>query len=307
LDEMVEDKASRDVTHELEAMDGILARLRPYLLQTRAERAHAQALIKTQLDISYMLCRSLDINEALSQCLVRISHNTPYDAGAIYLLEPSGSFGLALEYKMPRHLSGRYPSFDSESYAVNFASIGDAYFGPYVTFMAMIDKTSDPERDAERQIAVLPMTSHRGTEGVLVMLSEDEFDCDVALRNALSSISSNMASTIARIRTMHALRESSVQLQLMSDHASEGIAITDKGIVVRANRTLSNWLGLDGEAIQGEPISRFIRCVNGQSYNLVGFSGAVLHPARCEVHHLNRVNGYEDCSVWVVRVTSPEG
>ena len=201
---------------------------------------------------------------------------------------------------------GRFPRFTSDSHAVHFTTLGDAYFGSYATFMAMIDEPVDVRYDAERQLALVPMMSHRGTEGALVMLADAPFDCDDPLRNALSSIASNMASSVARIRAMHALRESTVQLQLMSDHAGDGIAITNKGVVVRSNNTLAHWLGIDSEIMQGEPINRFIQPYTPSAYRLVALDGTILDSVDCTVHRLNRVNGYEDCAVWIVRVAPQE-
>lgn len=295
-----------DTTPELVAMDGIIGRMRSYMIQMSAEKAHAQSLIKTQLDISYILCRAIDVDEALSQCVERIVHNTPYDSSAIYMMDRDGAYNIELEYKIPPHLLGVFPHFAPDSDAARFTAIGDSYFGSYATFMTMIGQPSDPLKDVHRQLALLPMNSHRGTEGALVMLAEGEFVCEDILKDALASIASNMASSVAKIRTMYALRESSVQLKLMSDHATDGIAIINSGNIVRANHTLAGLIGIEAERLRGARVDKFMIEPATGAGMLLDITGAPREGTASKLYRLNRVNGYEDCAVWVVRVAPSE-
>jgi len=294
-----------DVARELTNMDAIIERMRIQMLQINAEKTHAQSLIRTQLDISYILCRAIDIDAALNQCTERIVRNTPYTSGAIYLMGRDGDYRISLEYHIPAHLLGCYPRFGADADVVRFVEGGEAYFGPYAPFMDMMGYTSDPIKDEQRQIAILPMASNRGTEGALVLITDTAFECDDTLRDALVAIASNMASSIAKIRVMHDLRESSVQLKLLSDHASDAMVIVNKGRIVRANQTMASLLGMESEALRDNRIDQYVAQQQNGEIVLTDISGQQ-HLVDGGAHYLNRVNGYEDCVVWTLRPTSRE-
>ena len=182
-------------------------------------------------------------------------------AGSVYLIDPlTGGLKLGLYRGLPSSYSVSMDFHDFASQQTRLVMIGKPIYYNH----PKIDVAFPPVDDRTRRNLTLPghhpHVSQRAGDCCSYPLRKEKNPADRQLsKNALEAIGSRMASLIARIRAVDALRESESKYRLLLETMNEGFMIVDAELNLNyANNKLCLMWGYHLDEIIGLPVTYFL-------------------------------------------------
>ncbi len=222
-----------------------------------SERVKVVELLMIQHELAAGLSAANSLAKGLELCLDAAFKVSGMDAGGIYILDDDGGCLEMLHYF---NLTEAFVS-DNRCFALDSPQ-GQIVMGGKPIFTTAWDRNKSVrealQKEGLRALAVLPILHESRVIGCMNVSSKEIRDIPPFARQALSAISDQIGSAVARLTAEKALRESEERFRRLVNTIPHGIAEIDtSGVITFANEAHKRIFGLEGDEIVGSTIYDF--------------------------------------------------
>ena len=220
----------------------------------------AEELIGIIQNLGFALGLTRDLKEAMGQALKFVCQIEGIHAGCVYIVDPlTGGLKLGLTRGLLSSYSESMDFHDFASQQTRLVMIGKPIYSNH----PKIDIASPPVDIGQEGVlscqAIIPMSYNGQVIAALILYARKQTTLIASVRNTVEAIGSRMASIIARVRAVDALRESESKYRLLLETMNEGFMIVDEELtLIYANHKLCQMWGYHLDEIIGLPVSFFL-------------------------------------------------
>jgi PAS domain S-box-containing protein len=222
------------------------------------DRRRAEDALRIQHELSLLLNRCLDLDDALIRILDAALKIEGLDSGGIYLADPvTGELAIAAHRGLSPEFIAQISHFNADAPQVIMAKTGKAQYGSYSEIRPATDGVR--EHEELRALASVPVLHEGELIALLNMASHTSDDIAVPSRNVLETMAMQIGSTITRMRSRTVLKESEEQFRTITESSFDLISLLDlEGHYLYGNPAYTTVLGYSPGDITGKNAFAFV-------------------------------------------------
>ncbi len=209
-----------------------------------------EKFLRLQRDLNLALSSCNDLGLALEKILEAALQLEPIDCGGIYLADKTGGLGLAVHRGLSPSFVESHLYFGADSPQAWLTRQREAHYG---SSPGMISETGrEINQQGLRCYAFIPVCRDQQLLAVMNLASHSRDSIPTDTRSALETIAQQVASTLLRLQSDAALRESRTNLQTLFQSIDDFLFVMDEaGNILHTNRVAQQRLGYAAEELTG--------------------------------------------------------
>ena len=213
----------------------------------------AEEFLHMQRDLSLALSSCSMVDEALAYIIDTVLKIENIDSGAIYLVDPqTGILNLRVHRGAPAWLVEAISTYEADGPQAQIARSGKPYYSEYRGLPAFINRMQEQENEGIKFFGRIPVIYEDQFIAMLSVASHKEGEFTDAMKDMLETIAMKIGSTLTRIFSETALRESRENLQALFNSINDFLFVLDmNGCIQQINKVVEKRLGYQEEELLG--------------------------------------------------------
>lgn len=214
----------------------------------------SEKLAKTQIKLGIDLLTKTTFKEALPLCLDAIIDVSGMDCGGIYLIdEKIGDMSLACQRKLSDKFIELVSYYEADSNRMKLILLGKPM---YINSEFHIENTISKE--GIKATACIPISYDGNIVACINIVSHELDSFSEYSKRSIETISTQIGSTIGRIKAQEALQESEEKYRILIENANDGITVSQNGIIKFVNPKIEEISGYSKDELIGKYVIDFV-------------------------------------------------
>ncbi len=220
-------------------------------------RKRAEDLVLIQHGLAIALSDKIELNEVLRLSVETAIRISGLDCGGIYLVDKvSGSMDLAFHKGLGAEFVNAVSHYDADSDNARLVMAGKPIYRQIRKLGILMDEALLCE--GLRAVAIIPVQYEGRVIACLNIASHTLEEVPDFVRTALETITSQIGSTITRIKTREALKESERKYRTIFENTGTATIIIEEDTTISlANQEFEKLIGCSKEEIESKSWSKF--------------------------------------------------
>jgi len=227
------------------------------ILRDITERKRTEEITRIQRDLGLALGTTDDLHETMRLCVEATMGVGGMDCGGIYLVDrESGEMNLEFHKGLSPEFVESVSRYDADLMNTHRVMAGKPIYSGYEEIGVPIAEVH--RREGIKVVSIIPV-NHEGQIIACLIASSHTLDyVSSTTRNALETIANQMGSSIARVQTEAALRDSEERYRILVENANEIILVAQDGNVQYVNPKIVELMGYSEDEMKSRPFTDFI-------------------------------------------------
>lgn len=229
------------------------------ILRDVTERKRSERIMIAQRDIALALGKATSLKDTLRVCLEAAIRATESDSGGIYIIDPSsGDLDLTCSHGISGRFADHVSHYTRDSDRTRLVMTGNPMYLENIKELAAYHDDDIIEEGIE-SVALIPIQYNDMILGSMHIASHVSEKIPDYSRNALESIASQIGTSIVRVYTEEAMRESENKFRDLAEKAIVGIYLIQDNLFIYVNAEFADISGYTiGELTGGMGFSGLI-------------------------------------------------